>query len=223
MTQLRAITYSRVSTGRQAESGISLDEQDRSTLEAIERRGWQVARRFSDAGRSGKSITGRPELREALAMLARGEADALVVAKLDRLARSTVDLASLMAQAKKESWALVVLDLDVDTSTPAGELLAGIVGTVAQYERRLIGERARMTHAHRRARGLRAGAKPILSDILRARIAERVERGESLSEVARCLNQAGTPTARGGKWYPSTVAHVVRSVQLDRDLAGARA
>lgn len=219
MTQLRAITYTRVSTGRQADSGISLADQHRVTLEAIERRGWSLTHQYSDAGRSGKSISGRPELRAALIALAAGEADALVVAKLDRLARSTVDLAALMAQAKRQGWALVVLDLDVDTSTPAGELLAGIVGTVAQYERRLIAERARMTHANRRARGLRAGQKPELPQELRQAIAQRVTAGEAYAQVARSLNDAGTPTARGGKWYPSTVAHVARSVALDTELA----
>ena len=219
MTQRLAITYSRVSTGRQAESGISLDDQDQATKEAITRAGWQLGQQFVDAGKSAKSITGRPELKAALAMLASGQAQVLVVAKLDRLTRSTVGLCEIMNQAQKQGWALVVLDLGVDTSTPTGELLASVVGTVAHYERRLIGERARMTHANRKAKGLRAGAKPLLPQSLRLEIAAKVASGETLAAIAEALNKANTPTAKGGRWYPSTVAHVARSVALDQSLA----
>src|SRR5262249_42829335 len=56
-----------------------------------------------------------------------GEAKALVVAKLDRLSRSILDLAALMATAQKQSWALVALDCAVDTSTPAGEATAHVL------------------------------------------------------------------------------------------------
>lgn len=218
---MRAVTYARVSTGRQAESGLSLDDQADQTDAAVARRGWALVARYVDAGRSGATVAGRPELRRALDALHRGEADALVVAKLDRLARSTLDLASMMATAKREGWALVVLDLDVDTSTPAGELLAGIVGNVAQYERRLIAARSSMTHAQRRRRGLRAGEPPRLDLALRTSIAARNAAGEPLAAIARALNDDGTPTARGGRWYASTVAHVVRSVALDVNLAAA--
>jgi DNA invertase Pin-like site-specific DNA recombinase len=218
---MRAITYARVSTGRQAESGLSLDDQATQTAEAVARRGWQLAARYIDTA-SAASMSGRPQLAAALDRLARGEADALVVAKLDRLARSSLDLATLLARAQRERWSLVVLDLDVDTSTPTGELLASIVGTVAQYERRLIAARASMTHAQRRRRGLRAGEPPRLDPALRTSIAARVSGGESLHSIARSLNEAETPTARGGRWYPSTVAHVARSVALDVALdAGA--
>ena len=110
---MRAITYHRVSTGKQAESGLSLEDQADRTTADLARRGWEHVATYVDAGKSGRSMTGRPELRAALAVLAAGEADALVVAKLDRLARSTIDLARVMAQAQAEGWALVILDPDL--------------------------------------------------------------------------------------------------------------
>jgi len=220
---MRAVTYSRVSTARQAESGLSLDDQASLTATAVERRGWSLVARYVDAGRSGTSMARRPELAAALATLAAGDADALVVAKLDRLARSTIDFARIMATAKAQGWALVVLDLDVDTSTPAGELLAGIVATVAQYESRLIAQRVTMAHAQQRQRGNRSGDRPRLDPATRAAIAARHADGEPLAAIARDLNSAGTPTARGGRWYASTVQHVVRSVALDDELAARRA
>jgi DNA invertase Pin-like site-specific DNA recombinase len=64
-----------------------------------------------------------------------------VVAKLDRLSRSMLDFTAVMAQAQKQGWALVALDCAVDTTTPAGEAMANVLATFAQFERRLIGQR----------------------------------------------------------------------------------
>jgi DNA invertase Pin-like site-specific DNA recombinase len=222
MTQLTAITYARVSTGRQAELGASLAEQSRATAEVVARRGWILGQQFVDAGKSGTTTIGRIELKAALAELKARNANVLVVSHLSRLARSTVDLCQIMQTARKENWQLVILDLGVDTSTPAGELLASVVGTVAQYESRIIGERARVGHAALKARGNRAGQKPLLPEPLRLDIAERVNRGESLSRIAEALNTAGVPTARGGTWYASTVKHIAKSVGIDRELEAAK-
>lgn len=134
------VGYLRVSTSDQAESGARLAAQ----REAIEldcgRRAWVLVTIYEDTP-SGKSMNGRPQLRAALAELAAGNADVLMSSKLDRLSRSAVDFGQLLERARREGWKVVVLDLGVDTSTPAGELVAGVMVQVAQFERRLIGER----------------------------------------------------------------------------------
>ena len=214
----RAISYQRVSTGRQADSGISLDDQAARIESEVERRGWTLTEVMVDEGRSGRKMQNRPALVAALDVLARGDADALVVAKLDRLARSTIDLASIMGRSQREGWALVILDPDLDTSTPAGKLTATVLGAVAEYESELIGERARMTHRHRRALGLRAGQHPVVDAEVRSEIATRRTQGETLASIAHDLNTREVPTARGGRWHPSTVSHIVRSVALDSEL-----
>ena len=93
-----------------------------------------------DRGCSAKDLR-RPGIREALRLLAAGDADALVVAKLDRLSRSLLDFSGLVEQSRRERWQLVALDLGVDTSTPSGEMLANVLASFAQFERRLIGQR----------------------------------------------------------------------------------
>lgn len=90
-------------------------------------------------------------------LLAGGEAQALVVAKLDRLSRSLLDFAALMERAEAEGWAVITLDLGVDTSTPAGEMLVSVLASFAQYERRLIGQRTREGLAQKRAQGVQLG------------------------------------------------------------------
>ena len=220
---MRAITYARVSTGKQAESGLSLDDQAERMGREISRRGWELVEAHTDAGRSGRTGKSRPALEAALDALAAGEADALVVAKLDRLARSTIALSRIMQTSQEQGWALVILDPDLDTSTAAGRLTATVLGAVAEYESELIADRARMTHRRRKAAGHRAGQAPILSDELRHRIADTRTGGASFARIADELNAEGIPTAKGGRWHASTVRHVCMSVEREAELEGIAA
>lgn len=79
--------------------------------------------------------------RPQLSTLRRGEADAVVVAKLDRLSRSVVDAGRLLEEARQGGFNIVALDLGLDLSTPTGELVANVLAAVAQWERRMIGVR----------------------------------------------------------------------------------
>jgi DNA invertase Pin-like site-specific DNA recombinase len=214
----RAIGYSRVSTGQQVESGLGMDAQ-RAAIEAeATHRGWELLEVATDAGISGSTLRRRPALRDVLDRLDHGQADVLVVAKLDRLARSVVDLGTILRRAQKRGWALVALDLGVDTSTSTGELVANVMMSVAQWERRRIGERVGDTHAQRRRRGLRAGEPPRLPEDVRRRIADEVAAGRTLRTIADNLAADDIPPLRGTRWHPSTIRHVARSVALDHTL-----
>jgi DNA invertase Pin-like site-specific DNA recombinase len=89
-----------------------------------------------------------------------GDAKALVVAKLDRLSRSLLDFAGLMAKAQKQGWGVIALHVQVDTSTASGEAMANLLATFAQFERRLIGQRTKEALAIKRASGVRLGRLP---------------------------------------------------------------
>jgi DNA invertase Pin-like site-specific DNA recombinase len=123
-----------------------------------------------------------------------------------------LDFTALMATATKQRWALVALDCAVDTTTPAGEAMANVLATFAQFERRLIGQRTREALAVKRSEGVRLGRPRSLPEKVRKRIrAERAKR-RSLTAIAAALNEDGVPTAHGGtKWYPSTVRAVLAS------------
>lgn len=203
------IGYVRVSTGDQAESGLGLAAQRASIVAEAARRGWNLLAIHEDAGFSGTKLDGRPAMTEALAALDAGTAAALVVAKLDRATRSWLDAARLVDRATRGGWALVALDLGVDMSTPAGELVASVMAGVAQWERRTIGARTAEALAAKRAQGVTLG-RPVS---LPAAVVEHVRvshaTGESFSAIARRLNATAVPTAQGGaKWYPSTVRAV---------------
>src|SRR3954466_3754070 len=103
--------YSRVSTEEQADSRNGLEAQRAAIDAEAERRGWAVEH-YADEGASGKYINGG--LREVLQLLASGQGDGLIVAKLDRLARSVVHAANIIQDAQDQGWSLVVLDINLD-------------------------------------------------------------------------------------------------------------
>ncbi len=205
----RAIGYARVSTEEQAQNGDSLAAQRQAVADEVERRGWEQLASLEDAA-SGKSVRKRPGLAEALRRLEGGEADVLVVAKLDRLSRSVLDFANLTERARKRGWSLVVLDLGIDLTTPHGEMMAGLLAVLAQWERRVIGQRIRDVLALKKAQGVKLGRPRAIPDELRFRIRGMHRSGLTPTEIARWLNEEGVPTAHGGtRWYASTVRGIV--------------
>jgi DNA invertase Pin-like site-specific DNA recombinase len=213
----RVVGYIRVSTDEQRGSGAGLTAQRQAIARECEHRGWHLVDVIEDAGFSAKDLN-RPGVRIALDLLREGGADALVVAKLDRLSRSMLDFASIMAAAQKQGWAMVALDCAVDTTTPAGEAMANVLATFAQFERRLISQRTKDALAIKKAQGVRLGRPRSLPDDVVDRIAN--ERAESctLTAIAAGLTNDQVPTAQGGaRWYPSTVAAVLKSVQLETE------
>ena len=206
---MRVLGYVRVSTEEQARSRAGVEAQRKAIAEECERRGWKLIETIEDAGYSARDLK-RPGIQIALEELQRGKADALVVAKLDRLSRSMIDFTALMEKAERQSWALVALDCAVDTTTPAGEAMANVLATFAQFERRLIGQRTKEALAAKKAQGVRLGRPPSLPDEVRQRIAREREAGATLSAIAEALNRDGVATAQGGRqWWPSTVRGVL--------------
>ena len=98
------------------------------------------------------------------------------------------------------------------TTTPAGEMMANVSASFAQYERRLIGQRTKDALDVRRRQGVRLGRPTEIGPDLVERIAGDRERGASLRSIADALTREGVPTVHGGvRWYASTVREVLRS------------
>jgi len=207
---MRVLGYVRVSTSEQASSGAGLDAQRAMIAAEAERRGWHVEW-IEDAGSSAKDLR-RPGIQEALQRLCAGEADALVIAKLDRLSRSLLDFAAVTAQAQRECWKIVALDLGVDTSTPSGEMLANVLASFAQFERRLIGQRTSEALRAKRAAGVHLGRPRALPNDVGLRIANARRSGATYAAIAEALNRDGIPTAHSSqRWRTSTVAWALRA------------
>lgn len=206
------VSYLRVSTREQGDSGLGLDAQRASIEVEARQRGWVITDEFMDVGQSGKSLSGRVGLEHALAHVGRDGAEGLVAAKLDRLSRSVLDFAGLMAKAKREGWNLVALDLGIDLSTPSGRLMANVMASFAEHERDLIAQRTSDALQVLQQQGVRLGRPPVVpSDVLR-RIVDLHRDGLSSVRIARILEDDEVPTAHGGRqWWPATVRAVLRS------------
>lgn len=202
------IGYLRVSTDEQAASGLGLEAQRKTIENEAAARGWNVTW-MVDEGCSAKDLN-RPAIQAALAALENGGPKTLVVAKLDRLSRSLLDFATLLARAGNAGWEIVSLDLGVDTTTPMGRFVANLMANVAQLERELIGQRTKEALEAKRRQGVKLGRPREMDEAVRARIRAAHAEGASLSAIARQLTKDGVATTRGGmRWYPSTVRAVV--------------
>jgi DNA invertase Pin-like site-specific DNA recombinase len=212
----RAVLYIRVSTDEQAKSGLSLESQATVLRAEAERRGWPIAAELVDEV-SAKRGSRRPQFSEARRMLAEGEADVLLATRLDRMSRSVVDFAALMAAAQDEGWQVVALDLGLDTSTTTGRMVAHILAAVAEAEREVIGQRTSAALIAKRKRGENVGRRTALPEWVILRIVKAREMGSTLTTIADELTADGVKTGQGGsRWYPSTVRAVLRSQAAER-------
>jgi DNA invertase Pin-like site-specific DNA recombinase len=203
--------YVRVSTNEQHDAGAGLPAQIARLEQEAAGRGWTLEVVAEAGGRSGKSTAGREALAEALERLDRGEASTLVVSKLDRLCRSTLDFLSILERARRNGWTLVCLDVAIDTATPSGELMSTVLASFAQYERRLIAARTKEALAQRKAEGVVLGRPVVMLDEVRTRIHAERNAGKSLRAIAEGLNSEGIPTVHGGaQWHASTIQKALR-------------
>jgi site-specific DNA recombinase len=155
---MKAVAYLRCSTEDQATRGVSLEAQ-RAKVEAYAGLyDLQLVAVVEDAGVSARTLD-RPGLQKALAMLARGEAQALIVLKLDRLTRSVRGLGELL-EGPFAKAALLSVGEQIDTRTAAGRLVLNVLASVAQWERETIGERTATAMAHKKTKRERVGAVP---------------------------------------------------------------
>jgi DNA invertase Pin-like site-specific DNA recombinase len=205
---MRAIGYARVSTDEQGRSGLGLDAQKDAITAEADRRGWTLTDAYVDVA-SGKSLRRRPSFSTALRQLAAGDAEVLVVAKLDRLSRSVGDFAAILALSQSEGWELDVCDLGVDTTTPSGKMVAQIMMVLAEWEREMIADRTRAALAQARRRGTRLGRpRGVPAETLRMiRVLRRA--GQSYQGIADTLTAEGVATAQGGRWHGATVRKVL--------------
>ncbi len=117
-----------------------------------------------------------------------------------------------MEEARKGSWSLVALDLGVDTTTPSGEMIANVMATFAQFERRLIGQRTKDALAVKKHQGVSLGRPRMVSEALVGRLQAMRDHGLSLRAIAEVLNSEGVPTVQGGReWYAATVSAMLAS------------
>ena len=113
--------------------------------------------------------------------------DAIVITKLDRLARSTRHLTQLAGELEALGVDLVVIDQGIDTSTPTGKLLFNVLAAIAEFERDLILERVQAGVQAARKRGTQFGRPQVLGGQQQARARRLRGSGKSVRAIAKLL------------------------------------
>ena len=173
----RVFAYARVSTVEQ------LTENQR---EQIEQAGYQIApRRFIEEKVSGSvPALQRPGFVRLLDRLESG--DTVVVTKLDRLGRDSIDVQQTVNLFQDRGLRLVVLQLgNLDLTSSAGGLMVKMLAAVADFERDLIIERTQAGLARAKAEGKRLGRPTKTSEKDREEIRKAIQQGQTISEIAR--------------------------------------
>jgi putative DNA-invertase from lambdoid prophage Rac len=181
---MRAAIYCRVSTADQ-----NCDRQVRELRAFAKRLGAEVVGVFKETASGAKND--RAERRKVLALAQAREIDAILVAELSRWGRSLLDLIETLQAL--QSWRVSMLaqnGLQLDLSTPHGKLLAGVLGSLAEFERDLLRERVKSGLAAARARGValgrQKGQRPV-ADKHERKILELRQAGRSYRQIAEQL------------------------------------
>jgi DNA invertase Pin-like site-specific DNA recombinase len=176
---VRAAAYHRIS---RADQNPQLQQDE--VAELVGRRGWTLARSYTDEGVSG-SRERRPELDKLLADARRRRFDLLVVWRADRLFRSLKHMVTTLDELAALGVGFVSVTEPFDTSTPSGRLLLHLVSAMAEFERSILIERTRAGLAAAVRRGVKVGRPKRRVDVERAR--ELRAAGQTLRQVAKEL------------------------------------
>ena len=174
--------YLRVSTKEQ-----TTENQLRELRQVAERAGWDVVGVFEDAGVSGaKGRDKRPGYDALLKAVARREVELVAAWSVDRLGRSMQDLVAFLEDLRGHGADLYLHQQALDTTTPSGRALFGMMAVFAEFERAMIQERVNAGLARAKSQGKRLG-RPTLGSDIEARVRELRASGTGIVKVAKTL------------------------------------
>jgi DNA invertase Pin-like site-specific DNA recombinase len=184
--QLRVALYARVSTDKQ-----STENQLMELRGTAERLGWKVIDEFTDRGISGaKGRKDRPRLDAMLKGVARKDFDIVAAWSVDRLGRSLIDLVGLLQELHSTGVDLYLHQQGINTTTPAGKALFGMMGVFAEFERGMIVERVKSGLARAKKNGTKSGnaiGRPVVEAKTEDRIRALRAEGLGMLKIAKTL------------------------------------
>ena len=231
MTNIRFVSYLRVSTDRQGKSGLGLEAQREAVARYVAQAGGDLVEEFQEV-ESGKRST-RPQLAAALAS-SRARRAVLIIAKLDRLARNATFLMTIYDGAPEGN--VVFCDMPNIPPGPVGRYMIQNLASVAELEAGLISQRTKAALAQAKLRGVKLGnpnppagnadsakvsalaysaqAKAKASLVAPYLVAARHAGAKTLAQVAQALTARGIATPSGnGAWHPVMVSRVMAYVE----------
>jgi site-specific DNA recombinase len=224
----KAVGYVRVSSEDQVKEGVSLENQKSKIKAYCNLKDLDLIAIMEDPGVSARNLN-RPGVKQVLELAERKRAGAVVVYKLDRMFRSTVDALETTRRFEELGVAFHSIEETIDTKSAMGRFFFTLIAALAEMERGLIGERTKAALQHKKRNGDVWGPIPygykrnidkILPDETEQTLIQEIDQlrqsGTSYSEIARCLNGRGVKTKKGRRWYPQTVKNAAgqKSAQI---------
>ena len=227
----RIAIYMRVSTQEQAQFGISLEAQEAKCKAYLEAQGHECVMTFKEEGVSGgKPLATRPQGKLLMLALEQGIIDGVIAISLSRLFRNALDCLHVVEQLEKREQSLILLDMNVDTSTPMGKMFITMSAGFAELERAMIRERTKTVVNHKKKTLQVYGNVPFGFDLVGKnlvpvpeematvrRIFEARRNGMSFRAIAGMLTDEGITTKSGNdKWSHQSVVKILSNDIYDR-------
>ena len=230
MTEVtRVVGYVRVSTDKQ-DTSLGAQEQQIRAMAVV--KGWDLAEVIIDRDEYSGDMN-RPGLQRVIEMVKGKQVGAVIIAKLDRLTRSTRDVILMVELFNKKKVALVSLAESLDTKSSMGRFFVRMIASLAELERESIGDRTRTGMGHLKSLGMPVGPapygwraqgcnrhvplgskQPLVEDAVEQAVLRQVQGlragGMSLRDITEWLNEAGHTTRRGTAWRFQYVARLCK-------------
>ena len=185
----KAVIYSRVSTNEQ-----TVENQLRVLREVAEKRGLEVVREISDEGISGaKGRNERPGFDELIKGSVKNEWDIILVWDVSRLGRSLKHLVSFLEDIQSAHCDLYIHQSGIDTSTPSGKMMFGMLSVFSEFERSMIRERVIAGQQRAVANGVKLGRKTNVNDGIITAVYHMRQNNVPIKRIAKDL-QIGVGT-----------------------------
>lgn len=222
------VAYIRVSTNEQAKDGFSLEAQERQLFEETLRRDMFLKKIYIDRGISGGSTEKRAALAKMREELVDG--DWVFACYVSRMARNTIDLLSIADEIEKKDCHLVVQELKMDITSPAGKLVLTMLASQAQFEREQVSEKVKSVIKHLKETGKFRSKPPIgwkmnpdkksleihIRNEEEIKIIQQIRRLRNkfpdlkITPFTRKVNEKKIPSPRSGKkWHHSTLKRMM--------------
>jgi site-specific DNA recombinase len=222
---MKAVGYARVSTEEQASEGVSLDNQKAKIRTYADLKDFELIGIIEDAGISAKNLN-RPGAQEVLKMARKKKVEAVIVYKLDRMFRSTIDALETTKMFDRWGVAFHSIHETIDTQSAMGRFFFTLTAALAEMERGIIGERTKAALRHKRANGQKTGGgipfgyfldtdgQTLLEDREEQKVIQLIKRlrrrEHSLRSICRELETQGYLTKTGkSNWNPKTIRAIL--------------
>jgi DNA invertase Pin-like site-specific DNA recombinase len=222
---VRVDIYTRLSRDREEQTSTKRQERDCRALALA--KGWDVCEVHEDVDLSAYSGVRRPGYETMLARVTAGQVEAVIVWKIDRLARSLREFMRFEETCARHGVALTSVNEPFDTSSPIGRAIVQVLAVFAELEAATIGLRVKSArdHAAREGKPHSGGGRRFgytrameLDPVEAAAVsdaAERALRGESYTSIARRWNEAGiAPPGRAAEWSALSAGRTLRQPHL---------